>query len=128
MTATRRALVIEDSPTMRQLITLALRRIPGLSFVEAADGAQALEHLEHDRFDVVLLDLNMPVMNGFAFLEAMVAAHPPEARPPVIVVSTESGRGDVQRATALGVVEYVTKPVRGPDLAAAVNRVLAARA
>ncbi len=119
MSTARRALVVEDSPTMRQLITLALRRIPGLAFVEAENGAQALDHLAAGAFDVILLDLNMPVMNGFAFLEQLPSPHPP-----VIVITTESGRGDVDRATSLGVVEYVTKPVRGPDLAAAVTRVL----
>ena len=121
MTQVRRALVVEDSPTMRQLITLTLRRIPGMTFVEAEHGAQALEKLEAERFDLVLLDLNMPVMNGFAFLEALAAT---PHRPRVIVISTESGKGDVERATRLGVVAYVTKPVRGPDLAATVQRVL----
>ncbi len=121
MSPVRRALVVEDSPTMRQLITLTLRRIPGMTFVEAEHGAQALEKLAAERFDIVLLDLNMPVMNGFAFLEAI--ADLPD-RPRVIVISTESGKGDVARATQLGVVAYVTKPVRGPDLAATVQRVL----
>jgi len=121
MTQVRRALVVEDSPTMRQLITLTLRRIPGMTFVEAEHGAQALERLAAEPFDLVLLDLNMPVMDGFTFLEALAAV--PD-RPRVIVISTESGKVDVDRAAALGVVAYVTKPVRGPDLAATVQRVL----
>jgi two-component system chemotaxis response regulator CheY len=117
----RCVLVVEDSPTMRQLLTLALRRIPGLAFVEAANGAEALQHLAEHHFDLILLDLNMPVMGGFAFLEHLAAA--PE-RPPIIVITTEGDEGDRTRARELGVVAYVTKPVRGPDLAAAVNRVL----
>jgi len=118
----RCALVIEDSTTMRQLLTLALRRIPGLSFVEATNGAEALQLLSEKTFDLILLDLNMPVMDGFGFLERL--AEKGGTRPPIIVVSTESGGADRDRAKGLGVVAYVTKPVRGHDLAATVQRVL----
>jgi two-component system chemotaxis response regulator CheY len=117
----RCALVVEDSPTMRQLLTLALRRIPGLTFVEAANGAEALEVLKTKKFDLILLDLNMPVMGGFAFLEHLAAG---PQRPPVIVITTENASVDRDRAKTLGVVAYVTKPVRGPDLAATVLGVL----
>jgi two-component system chemotaxis response regulator CheY len=121
MTSQRCALVVEDSPTMRQLLTLALRRIPGLSFVEATNGAEALQLLASRNFDLILLDLNMPVMGGFAFLEHL-AQNP--ARPPVIVITTEDASVDRERAEQLGVVAYVTKPVRGPDLAATVLQVM----
>jgi two-component system chemotaxis response regulator CheY len=117
----RCALVVEDSPTMRQLLTLALRRIPGLTFVEATNGAEALQQLAQKKFDVILLDLNMPVMGGFAFLENL-AQQP--SKPPVIVITTEGASVDRERAAQLGVVAYVTKPVRGPDLAATVLSVL----
>lgn len=122
MSTVRRALIVEDSPTMRQLIGLTLRRIPGMSLVEAEHGAQALEVLAREPIDLVLLDINMPVMDGFVFLEQLATL---ANRPPVIVISTESGKGDVDRALALGVVAYVTKPVKGPNLAATVTRVLA---
>jgi len=120
----RSALVVEDSPTMRQLIALALRRIPALGFAEAANGAEALSLLGSRSFDVILLDINMPVMNGFAFLEQLAQM---KTRPPVIIISTESARDDIDRAMSLGAVAYVTKPVRGPDLAATVSRVLGER-
>jgi two-component system, chemotaxis family, chemotaxis protein CheY len=117
----RCALVVEDSPTMRQLLSLALRRVPGLYIVEAESGAHALQLLEEVHADLILLDLNMPVMNGFAFLERLAER---DERPPVIVVTTESAQEDIQRARALGAVAYVTKPVRGPELATTVQRVL----
>jgi two-component system chemotaxis response regulator CheY len=121
----RSALVVEDSPTMRQLIALALRRIPALGFAEASNGAEVLGMLAGRHFDLILLDINMPVMNGFAFLEQLSMTESP---PPVIVISTESAREDIERAMSLGAVAYVTKPVRGPDLAATVSRVLAQHA
>lgn len=124
MSDARCALVIEDSTTMRQLLTLALRRIPGLSFVEAQNGAEALQLLAERRFDLILLDLNMPVMDGFGFLERL--AERGDERPPIIVITTESSVEDRERAIALGAVAYVTKPVRGHDLAATVQQVLGA--
>ncbi len=117
----RTVLVIEDSPTMRQLMSLALRRLPGLTLVAAANGAEALERMAEVAFDLILLDLNMPVMGGFTFLEVL-ATHP--TRPPVIVITTESGAADRERAASLGVVAYVTKPLRANDLASAVTRIL----
>jgi two-component system chemotaxis response regulator CheY len=122
MSETRCALVIEDSTTMRQLLTLALRRVPGLSFVEASNGAEALQMLAERAFDVILLDLNMPVMDGFGFLERLAERGGP--RPPIIVITTESGTIDRERARSLGAVAYVTKPVRGHELAQTVQQVL----
>ena len=122
MSEARCALVIEDSTTMRQLLTLALRRVPGLQFVEAGNGAEALQLLAERSFDLILLDLNMPVMDGFGFLERLAERGDP--RPPIIVITTESGAVDRERAKSLGAVAYVTKPVRGHELAQTVQQVL----
>ncbi|HTJ44852.1 MAG TPA: response regulator [Kofleriaceae bacterium] len=122
MSEARCALVIEDSTTMRQLLTLALRRVPGLQFVEAGNGAEALQMLSERAFDLILLDLNMPVMDGFGFLERLAERGDP--RPPIIVITTESGAVDRERAKSLGAVAYVTKPVRGHELAQTVQQVL----
>ena len=122
MSDSRCALVIEDSTTMRQLLTLALRRIPGLTFVEATNGAEALALVTDRRFDLILLDLNMPVMDGFGFLERL--AERGAERPPIIVITTESSPEDRERARSLGAVAYVTKPVRGHELAQTVQQVL----
>lgn len=121
MSKQRSVLVVEDSSTMRQLLTLALRRIPGLTISEATNGAEALKTLATKTFDLVLLDLNMPVMGGFTFLEHLQNL---PIRPPVIVITTEGALVDRERAASLGVVAYVTKPVRGPDLSATVLTVL----
>jgi two-component system chemotaxis response regulator CheY len=117
----RAALVVEDSPTMRQLIALALRRLPGLAIYEVSNGAEALEAVGQQKFDVVLLDLNMPIMGGFAFLERLAGL---AERPKVIVISTESAKEDKARAEKLGVVAYVTKPVRAAELASTVGGIL----
>ena len=116
------ALVIEDSPTMRQLIGVALRRVSNLELVEAENGAQGLELLASRSFDLILLDLNMPVMGGMVFLERLrdVVAAPP----PVIVITTESAKKDVDQALALGAAAYVVKPLKATDLVRTVAHVL----
>jgi two-component system chemotaxis response regulator CheY len=120
-TGSLRVLVVDDSPTMRQLLAVALRRVPNIALVEADNGAAGLELLAQQTFDLILVDLNMPVMNGFVFLENLRKI---ESAPPVIVITTESGQDDIDRAFALGAAAYVMKPVRAPDLADAITRVL----
>ena len=119
----RRALIIEDSPTMRQLIVFALRRIPGLKIVEAEHGAAALEILSTQTVDIILLDLRMPVMSGFGFLERLkeLALDP---RPPVVVITTEGDEESIDRATQLGATAYITKPVQSAEMAMTIESVL----
>ncbi len=119
----RCALIVEDSPTMRQLILFALRRIPGLSFIEASNGAEALEVLRKQNVDIILLDLNMPVMSGFTFLERLQEVKEKKL-PPVVVITTEGALEDVERAQQLGAKSYVTKPVQAASLASTVSDVL----
>jgi two-component system chemotaxis response regulator CheY len=115
------ALVIEDSPTMRQLIGVALKRVSDLDLVEADNGAIGLELLAKQSFNLILLDLNMPVMGGIVFLERLREIPSP---PPVIVITTESAKEDVDRALALGASAYVMKPLKATDLVRAVIHVL----
>jgi two-component system chemotaxis response regulator CheY len=116
-------LIVEDSPTMRGLITFALRRrFPQATITEADNGLVALGLIEERTFDIILLDLNMPVMNGFAFLEKIGAKAGP--RPPIVMVTTEGADDDIARAMRLGAVAYVTKPIKAIELASTVMRVL----
>lgn len=115
------ALIVEDSPTMRQLISFALRRIPNMGFIEAENGAEGLELLKHHKVDIILLDLNMPVMSGFSFLERLGEV---DKRPPVVVITTEGDQEDTERALSLGAAAFVTKPVQSASLATTVQEVL----
>ena len=119
----RCALIVEDSLTMRQLISFALRRIPGLAFLEAENGAEALELLKEHPVDLILLDINMPVMSGPVFLQRLDEAEL-EKKPPVVIITTEGGEADIRQAKAYGVKAYVTKPVQAATLAATVQDVL----
>ena len=116
-------LVVDDSPTMRQLITFSLKRIPGCRIVEANDGVDALKKLAMDKFSLVLTDINMPIMDGLK-LVSMIRKDEQFKDIPIIVVTTEGAEEDRQTGLALGANAYLSKPVKTGDLLALVNKLL----
>jgi two-component system chemotaxis response regulator CheY len=117
------ALVVEDSPTMRQLIVFALRRIRGLSVVEASDGIDALRKLSAERLDIILADINMPIMDGLKLVKR-VRSDEAMKDIPIIIITTEGAEEDRQRALALGANAYITKPIQAPQVIAQVKELL----
>jgi len=107
----QRILIVEDSPTMRQLLVFALRRLRGVDIVEAQDGMDGLRKLSGDRFDLALIDLNMPVMDGLKLIGLMKGEESLRSVP-VVVITTEQGAEDRERALRLGADEYLTKPIQ----------------
>ncbi len=106
-----RVLVIEDSPTMRQLIVFALKRIRNLHIEEAGDGVGGLKKLSAQKFDLVVTDINMPIMDGLK-LVSLIRNDPQYREIPVVVITTEGATEDRDRALALGANEYITKPIQ----------------
>jgi two-component system chemotaxis response regulator CheY len=124
----RTALVVEDSPTMRQLIVFALQKIRGMTVVEAADGVDALRKLAPPAwYDIILTDINMPVMDGLKLVQR-VRADAELAAVPIVIITTESGVEDRRRALALGASAYITKPIQAPQVIATVMNLLGAGA
>jgi two-component system chemotaxis response regulator CheY len=105
-----RALVVDDSPSMRRTITVALDGIPGLECVEAQDGAEGLRKFGEGRFDLVFTDINMPLMDGLKLIHHI--RRTAQRQVPIVVVTTESAEEDRQRALALGASAYLLKPVQ----------------
>ena len=118
-------LVVDDSPAMRRMIRRVLDAcdISIGSIFEAADGREALAVLEESTVDVVLTDINMPGMNGEQFLSEL-NDRSERARPPVIVISTDSTRTREVRMIELGAKGYVTKPFFPEQLSAELTRVM----
>ena len=106
-----RVLVVEDSPTMRQLIVFALKRIRNLHIEEAGDGVGGLKKLSAQKFDLVVTDINMPIMDGLK-LVSLIRNDPQYKEVPVVVITTEGATEDRDRALALGANEYITKPIQ----------------
>ena len=106
-----KVLVVEDSPTMRQLIVFALKRIRGLQIAEANDGVVGLKKLSSEKFDLILTDINMPIMDGLK-LVSLIRNDPNYKEVPVVVITTEGAQEDRERALSLGANEYITKPIQ----------------
>ena len=117
------ALVVEDSPTMRQLISFALRRIKGLEVEEADDGVDGLKKLSEQQFDILITDINMPVMDGLK-LVSLVRKDEIHKDIPIVIITTEGAAEDRQRAMTLGANAYITKPIQAPQVINCVKKLL----
>jgi len=109
--AGQRILIVEDSPTMRQLLAFALKRIPGVEIVEAKDGMDGLRKVTSDPFDLAFVDINMPVMDGLKLI-SLIRGEDSLAEMPICVITTEGAKEDRERAILLGANEYLTKPIQ----------------
>lgn len=118
-----KVLVVEDSPTMRQLIVFALKRIRGFEIAEANDGVDGLKKLSAEKFDLILTDINMPIMDGLK-LVSMVRNDPNYKETPIIVITTEGATEDRERALALGANEYITKPIQTMKILETVKKLM----
>ncbi len=118
-----KVLVVEDSPTMRQLIVFALKRIRGFQIFEANDGVDGLKKLSAEKFDLILTDINMPIMDGLK-LVSMVRNDPNYKETPIIVITTEGATEDRERALALGADEYITKPIQTMKILETVRKLM----
>ncbi|MBZ4401854.1 response regulator [Myxococcus sp. MISCRS1] len=111
MTQQIRALVVDDSQAMRRSIMYALQRISGMVCTEAQDGAEGLKKLTQGRFDLVLTDINMPLMDGLKLIHHIRQATDHRGVP-IVVITTEGAAADRERALALGASAYLVKPVQ----------------
>ncbi|HET6413681.1 MAG TPA: response regulator [Anaeromyxobacter sp.] len=109
------ALVVDDSPAMRKQLSYALERVMGMEASEAGDGADAWRKLSRTRFDILITDINMPLMDGLK-LVSLVRGGGPHQRVPIVVITTESAEADRRRAMALGASAYLVKPVQAQQV------------
>ena len=118
----KKALVIDDSSLIHRMFKLLL---PKTVQVSAFDGREALVRLaEHPDIDLILLDINMPNMNGFELLE-VIKKDAAFASIPVIIVSTEGKDADTIRGLQAGAAAYIRKPFRNESAAGLIRRVMA---
>jgi two-component system chemotaxis response regulator CheY len=119
----RKILLIDDSAAFRNLLKFGLARVATFNCEDAADGRQALALLDKQRFDLILCDINMPVMGGFTFLDEL-RRRPHAKQTPVVVVTGTDDAADRQRAEASGAAAYLVKPVKMPAFLELVDRLL----
>jgi len=117
-------LVVEDSPTMRQLIGFAVKRVPQARVIEATDGVDALKKLSSEKIDIILADINMPVMDGLK-LVSLVRSNAIYKDIPIIMITTEGAEEDKKKALAIGANAYLTKPIQTQELMKLINSFIA---
>lgn len=115
----KKVLVIDDSKLIHKMFEVMLR---SYSLVHAKDGREGLERLhEHPDIDLILLDINMPSMNGFEFLEEVKRSEAFD-KVPVIIVSTEGKDQDTVRGLQAGAAAYIKKPFHNEEILQLIER------
>jgi two-component system chemotaxis response regulator CheY len=119
-----RFLIVEDSPTMRQLIAFSLKGFRNVKIIEAVDGLDALRKLTGpEKVDLILTDINMPVMDGLK-LVSLVRQNDELKDIPIIIITTEGAEEDRERGLALGANAYIAKPIQSSHLIRTISELL----
>lgn len=116
-------LIVEDSATMRQLLCFALQRLGDIEIMEAKDGIEGLKAIRQGGIDVALVDVNMPLMDGFKMVQ-LVRQDPQTANLPVIIITTEGKDESKDKARGLGIKYYITKPINQSQVVNTVRGIL----
>ncbi len=117
-----RILLAEDNP-MNQKVALRLLQRLGYTADVATNGLEAIEALERQPYDVVLMDVQMPQLDGLDATRRICEQWPPESRPHIIAMTANALPEDREACFAAGMNDYVAKPIRAEELAAALKRV-----
>lgn len=120
-----RALIVDDEPTVRLLLSRILRREVDCAVTEATNGIEALDLLAREHYDFVVMDVMMPIMDGLETLEA-IRGTPELEHLPVMVLSAVRDEVQVRQLVALGISAYLTKPLRPSDASVRIKRFVAA--
>ncbi len=124
MALVKKVLVVDDSQLIHQMYRLVLKKYEGCMISDAMNGLDALDILSKEKdFDLILLDINMPVMNGIQFMEKIIEGNL-YRHIPVIVISTEGREEDTLRALKLGASGYVVKPFKPHMLHDLIDKVM----
>jgi two-component system chemotaxis response regulator CheY len=119
----RKILAVDDSALIHQMYKLFLSRYKNCKLVSAMNGLEALEKLSQEEgIDLILLDINMPVMNGLEFLQRILK-EPAYQNIPVIIISTEGKEEDTIRGLKMGAKGYVKKPFQASELHSLIEKI-----
>ena len=120
----KKILLVDDSASVRKVAGIALTSA-GYSVLEASNGQEALGKLNGDKIHLIISDVNMPVMDGIAFLKE-VKRHPSYRFTPVIMLTTEAGDDMKQAGRAAGAKAWIVKPFQPQSMLDAVSKLILA--
>ncbi len=118
-----RVIIIDDDSTTRRIVSRLVKQIGFMEFVEAEDGQQAYDLLQETDFDLVLSDLDMPVMDGLELLEK-VRSNEKLSQIPFIMVTANDSKENIMRAVKAHVSQYIVKPFTSASLKEKIDKVL----
>ena len=118
----KKILTVDDSPSVRKMVQFTLQA-KGFRVGSSADGQEALQLLETEEFDGIILDINMPRMNGLEFLKIFRSLEK-YSDVPVIMLTTEGQDEDKDLAISLGATAYIVKPFKPTQLLGLLERIL----
>ncbi|MGB9242393.1 MAG: response regulator [Candidatus Acidiferrales bacterium] len=123
-----RALIVDDSSVMRKIVERSLRQagVNLTQVLEAGNGAEALAVLEKSQVDLILCDINMPIMDGLEFVKQL-AGVPNAKGVPVVMITTEGSESHVVQALSCGARGYIRKPFTADQVKEHVLPVLAVK-
>ena len=122
-----RILIADDSSAVRSFLSFSLSVFRNLGLDQAKDGVEAVKKLKENVYDLVLLDINMPLMDGMKVLSMLRREEGETLRTPVIVITSEGDDETARRATELGAAKVLHKPVAAYAVRDAVDEVLQRR-
>ena len=118
----KRILIVDDSPTMRQMVSFTLREA-NFEVLEAVNGQDALKQVQGQKFDLILTDLNMPVMDGITFIRNARGLASTKYIP-ILMLTTESQAERKLEGKAAGATGWIVKPFDPPKLLAVISKVM----
>lgn len=118
----KKVLVVDDEVFIRRMIEARLR-VAGVTVIEAENGVDAVKKTISERPDLIIMDVMMPKMDGFQACEA-IRSNPEISGTPILMLTARGQQIDVEKAMALGILEYITKPFSPKELADKVVEIL----
>lgn len=118
----KKVLVVDDEVFIRRMIEVRLR-IAGITVIEAENGVDAVEKAISERPDLIIMDVMMPKMDGFQACEA-IRSNTEISGTPILILTARGQQIDLEKAMALGILEYITKPFSPKELAEKVVGIL----
>ncbi len=120
----RKILIIDDSPTLRKLLRFYLKK-KGYTVHEAHNGRVGLEAISKEVFDFIILDMDMPVMNGAQVLEKLTQLD--DFKIPILILSADKAKDRITTGMELGASYYMTKPFKPPEVVARIEEIFKER-
>ena len=119
---TKKLPTVDDSPSVRKLVEFTLKA-KGFQVSSAGNGMEALKLMSKEQFDAIVLDINMPLMNGLEFLQK-IRTDEAFTSIPVVMLTTEGQDEDKDKAISLGAIAYIVKPFKPTQLLSLLDKIL----